>query len=173
MFFYVKENKVLLDKLYEVIPEIIKLKETLEPDKLDRAFQYLHFVYSRKSPYFRSELNDRQKMVCADRFGEDKIQIWQKIENNADIKACIDKMSQMQFTENERFVEMARLKISEYITFWSKNKVSEANADIIRKQLEGVKDLINVKREFERNVMEDGLKKKEKSEDTKLFELPD
>jgi hypothetical protein len=173
MFFYVKENKVLLDKLYEVIPEIIKLKETLEPDKLDRAFQYLHFVYSRKSPYFRSELNDRQKMVCADRFGEDKIQIWQKIENNADIKACIDKMSKMQFTENETFVEMARAKISEYITFWSKNKVNEANADIIRKQLEGVKDLINVKREFERNVMEDGLKKKEKSEDTKLFELPD
>ena len=173
MFFYVKSNKVHLEKIYDVIPEVLKLKETLEPDKLDRAFQYLHFVYSRKSPYFRSELNDRKRLVCADRFGEEKKDIWSKIEENKDIAACIDKMNKMQFTDNEMFVESARQKISEYIQFWSETKIDKDNADLVKAQLKGVAELIGVRNEFDKLVMIDTMKEKEKSADAKLFEEPE
>ena len=153
--FYVRENKVFLKEKYEVLPEVIILREACRgrEDRFNRLLEYIHFVYSKKSPYFWLELNQRRKVVCLDRFGDETLA--GKVEKTVEAKALIEKYNVLQFTENEIFFDGVRKKISEYLRYWQENSVTKANSAELQEQLKGAKDLLKVKKEVEGIVYEE------------------
>lgn len=173
-FFYERDGKVILKEKVKVLPEYKKIVDAHKGDteKLNKTFEYIHFVYSKKSLYFYIELNERKKMVCHDRF--ENIEIAEKIEKVPEVKAFIAKYNRMQFTENETFLNGVREKISEYLRYWQDTPITKSNASEIQEQLKGAKDLLKVKKEMELEVYEERkLSKIAEESGTKLFEDPD
>lgn len=154
-FFYVKDNQVFLKEKFRVIPEIIAIEKECgdNEERRKKIFEYLHFVYSKKSPYFYIELSERKKIVCFDRFEDATIA--EKLDNVKVIKPFIEKYNQMQFTENETFLNGVRQKISEYLRHWQSNPITKNNSAEIQEQLKGAKELLKVKKELEEIVYEE------------------
>lgn len=155
MFFFLKNNKVFLKKDFEILPEIIALEKKFSknPERLEKIYDYLHFVYYKKSTYIRTVLCDRQEMVCIDRFNNKDL--WKTIESVKEVKDVIEKMNIMQFTENEALFNDVRLKISEYITVLRSEKVTIENAKEMRDLIGTSQDMLKLRKQLQEMVYED------------------
>lgn len=152
-FFYVKNNVVCVSDKYKVIKELYELEKNVSEVRFGKFIDYIHFVYSKKSPYFGIVFKDRKKIVCQDRFGDPNV--GESIEKIKEVRTVIDRMNQFQFTENETFLEGVRHKISEYLEYWNTNKISKDNSSDLIDQLKGAKELLKVKKEMEEMVYEE------------------
>lgn len=169
MFFFVKNNVVYVKEKFEVIPEIINLKKSVNNQRFEKIIDYIHFVYSKKSSYFGIVQKDRKKVVCRDRFQDPNIH--EAIEKIKEVEAVISRMNEFQFTENEVFLEGVRKKISEYLRYWDETPIDSKNSEQLKEQLKGAKDLLKVKKEMEQEVYEEIRRiNADKESGKKLFE---
>jgi hypothetical protein len=174
MFWYIKNNQVFLKEKFEVLPEIIALTQVCSPQRIVRIYDYLHFTYSKKSAYFTIPIKDRKRKVCNDRFENDfrtDPSLPDKIEQSKEVQAVIRAVNEFQFSENEHFLEGVRKKISEYLTYWENNPITKDNAEDIKAQLKGAKELLIIKKEMEMMVYEELRKaNSDRESGKKLFE---
>ena len=173
--FSVKDNQVYLIEEFEVFPEVVAFRKAFKDDErsLKNILEYLHFVYSKKSPYFYLEFENRKRIVCNDRFKNETIH--SKIEQRIEVKNFIKKLNILQFTENETFYNGIRLKISEYLRLWQDNPITKDNADEVALQLK-IKplELLEMKKKVEDMIFEEQrLASMAKQTGKKLFEEPE
>jgi len=175
MFFVVKNNVVFLVDKYKDLPEIKSLMNGLPSKKhVQSAFDYLHFCYSRTSPYYNLLLSEKKMQVCKDRYDNEKL--WEKIEENKYVSAVIDLMIERQFNDLEKLLLGAKEKIDEYVQFWQRIKITEENYRKIEQMTKGAEDLMKLRKRLENEVSDYNSKNgiiAPEDDDTKLFELPE
>jgi hypothetical protein len=174
MIFQVKGQIVSIIEKYKEFPEYQALVNKLikKDAQLKMALEYLHFVYSRKSSYFRIVLLTRKKEVCRDRF--QNADLWEKIENATEVMALARKMDLLQFTEKEAMLEGVKRKISEYIHFYNTTPITNDNREDLKEMLAGSKNLVAVLKELQKEVNEEQQENGTvDDDDSELFEVPD
>jgi hypothetical protein len=174
MIFQVKGHTVSIIEKYKEFPEYQALVNKLagKDEQLKIAFEYMHFVYSRKSSYFRMVLLTRKKEVCRDRFNNPDL--WEKIEKAKEVMDLVGKMDKLQFTEKEAMLEGVKKKISEYIHFYNTTPITEQNRELLKEMLSGAKNLVSVLKELQKEVNEEQAENGTlDDDDAELFEVPD
>lgn len=167
---FINESVVISDQLGSS-PCFVSLKGRAGKDvkRFQKELKYIFFVYSRKSIYFDTELEDRKKLVCTDRL-ECSATDYESFDKDDLINECANYFIERQYSKSERLLNGIDGKIDEYLEFYRKTKISEENHHIVAQAVKNASDLIDLKDKLQKKVMNEKNIRQQGGGESKMFE---
>jgi len=120
-------------------------KKTLEPatEKDGLTLLYMYLTYDRDSTYSGIvPLSERKKTVSHDIF-HDALR-WKLIESDKKFTEALDRLNMVQYSDNEKIVQMVKKKVDEYLEFLNTITFTAKNYKGMSNMIKTAKDLLKL-----------------------------